>query len=442
MPAATEVVLAVSDGSASGADYTATGATLTIATGAAQGTATVTLTPVDDRLDEGNETVEVGGTAGTLAVAPAPVTITDNDDRGVTVTPTELSVPEGDSGTYTVALDTQPTADVTVRMMTDLTGTDVTVSAVSPDTLPLRFTPESWNRPRMITVDAAHDDDTADAEVKLSHAASGGDYGGETAEVAVTIVDDDVEVSFGAASYAVTEGASVTVMVRLSEAPGRQVEIPLTKQNQGGAVDGDYTGVATSLTFGSADTEQSFTIAAVDDAVDDDGESVELSFGAALPAGVLAGAPAAATVALTDNDAAPTGVRLRVMPASVNEDAGATELTVTAELQGGSTLPAATEVVLAVSGGSATAGADYAATGATLTIAAGAAQGTATVTLTPVDDRLDEGERDRPGRRHGRHAGGGAGAGHHHRRRRARGDGDAGGADGCGGGTAGPTRWR
>ena len=102
----------MSGGSATaGADYAATGATLTIAAGAAQGTATVTLTPVDDRLDEGNETVQVGGTAGTLAVAPAPVTITDDDERGVTVTPAVLTVAEGDSGTYTVALNTQPTAD-------------------------------------------------------------------------------------------------------------------------------------------------------------------------------------------------------------------------------------------------------------------------------------------------------------------------------------------
>ena len=109
-------------------------------------------------------------------------------------------------------------------------------------------------------------------------------------------------VSFGQANYAVAEGASVTVTVKLSGAPGRQVVIPLTKQNQGGAVEDDYTGVAASLTFGSADTEQSLTVTAVDDAEDDDGESVKLSFGATLPADVLAGDPASATVAIADGD--------------------------------------------------------------------------------------------------------------------------------------------
>ena len=42
--------------------------------------------------------------------ASLTVTVTDNDTRGVTVTPTSLTVDEGDTNTYTVVLDTQPTA--------------------------------------------------------------------------------------------------------------------------------------------------------------------------------------------------------------------------------------------------------------------------------------------------------------------------------------------
>ena len=52
----------MSDGTAVAADYGATTATLTIAATQTSGMATLTLTPVDDHVDEPSETVSVGGT--------------------------------------------------------------------------------------------------------------------------------------------------------------------------------------------------------------------------------------------------------------------------------------------------------------------------------------------------------------------------------------------
>ena len=71
-------------------------------------------------------------------VAPADVTltITDDDTRGVTVTPTALSVNEGASADYTVVLTSQPTAAVTVTL-TAPANPDVTVNKHSAD-LPAR----------------------------------------------------------------------------------------------------------------------------------------------------------------------------------------------------------------------------------------------------------------------------------------------------------------
>ena len=71
------------------------------------GTATFTLTPTEDRLDEGNETVSLTGTAAGLRVLPVAVTILDNDTRGVTVMPTSLVLHEGESESYRVVLETQ-----------------------------------------------------------------------------------------------------------------------------------------------------------------------------------------------------------------------------------------------------------------------------------------------------------------------------------------------
>ena len=51
-----------------------------------------------------------GADYNSVSDASLTVTVTDNDTRGVTVTPTSLTVNEGGTNTYTVVLDTQPTA--------------------------------------------------------------------------------------------------------------------------------------------------------------------------------------------------------------------------------------------------------------------------------------------------------------------------------------------
>ena len=111
-----------------------------------------------------------------------------------------------------------------------------------------------------------------------------------------------ITVSFDAEQYTAAEGGTVaTVTVRLSAAPTRAIDIAFTATSTTGAAASDYT-VPRSVSFAANDTEQTFTITAVDDAVDDDGETVTLTLGHLLPGGVSAGSPATATVTLTDND--------------------------------------------------------------------------------------------------------------------------------------------
>ena len=88
-------------------------------------------------------------------------------------------------------------------------------------------------------------------------------------------------------SYTVGEGSSVDVKVILSADPERSVTVPISRTNQGGATDGDYSGVAanTSVTFNSGETVKFIHFTATNDSVDDDGESVLLGFGT-LPTGV------------------------------------------------------------------------------------------------------------------------------------------------------------
>ena len=138
---------------------------------------------------------------------------------------------------------------------------------------------------------------------------------GTTDEATVSITDDDVPsvtVSFGSAAYTVAESDdpgtpgvtenTVEVTVTLSADPERTVVIPIAKSIQDGASTADYSGVPQNVTFDSGETSKSFTFTAAHDTVDDDGERVQLSFGAALPDGVSSRSPATSTISITDDD--------------------------------------------------------------------------------------------------------------------------------------------
>ena len=109
---------------------------------------------------------------------------------GVTVSTPALTVPEEDTAgdSYTVVLNSQPTATVTVTVAGHA-GTDVTPSPTT-----LTFTPTNWGTAQTVTVTAGDDADTANESVSLTHSAAStdSDYQGITiAGVAVTVTDND-----------------------------------------------------------------------------------------------------------------------------------------------------------------------------------------------------------------------------------------------------------
>ena len=117
--------------------------------------------------------------------------------------------------------------------------------------------------------------------------------------------------------------------------------------------------------------------------------SVVFTLGDATNEPYSLGTPATVTVTVLDDTSASDEITLSVAPATVDEDAGATTVTVTATLNRAA-LTSATDVALSVAAGTATETTDYTATTATLTIAANARSGTETITLTPVNDTITE----------------------------------------------------
>ena len=256
------------------------------------------------------------------AVSVSSVAVTDNDNAGVVVSEATLEIEEGNSATYTVVLGTEPAGDVTVTIG-GVTDTDVTL-----DKTVLTFTTQNWDTAQTVTVTAEEDGDTADeAVVTITHTVTStddSDYEGLTADsVAVTVTDDDdvpaVTANFGSATYAVGEGSTVTVTVTLSVDPERTVTIPITKADQDGATTADYSGVPENVTFNSGDTEKTFTFATATDTVDDDGESVKLTFGSNLPTGVTEGSIDETVVSITDDDVPAVSVKFGSATYAVGE---------------------------------------------------------------------------------------------------------------------------
>lgn len=132
---------------------------------------TVTVTGVDDNIDDGDVPYSViTGTAVTSDSVYAALTtpditvINDDDDDTVGVTVSEISnntSESGDAATFSVVLNSEPLDDVTISLMSSDTSEGV-ISISS-----LIFTTTNWNIPQVVTVTGV-DDSIYDGDVSYS----------------------------------------------------------------------------------------------------------------------------------------------------------------------------------------------------------------------------------------------------------------------------------
>jgi len=130
---------------------------------------TITVTGEQDvDLNDENVTITVAvdavnsdDTFDALADQSVAVTVNDDDNPGYTVSPMNLTIDEGMTGTFTVVLDVQPTSDVVFTINSDDPG------AASVDLTTLTFTPTNWDTPQTITVTGEQDVDLNDENVTI-----------------------------------------------------------------------------------------------------------------------------------------------------------------------------------------------------------------------------------------------------------------------------------
>ena len=386
------VVIPISKSNQDGAtdgDYSGVPTSVTFASG--DTSKTITFTATQDTVDDDGESVDLAfGTLPTRVSegtnSAATVSITDDDVPAVNVSyeQSSYSVDEGSTVTVKVTLSADPERTVTIPIARTFEGG---ASASDFSGVPSSLTFNSGDIEKSITFMATDDTVDDDGEkVKLAFGTLPTRVSaGTNSEATVSITDDDdpeVTVSYGAATYTASEGSNVTVKVTLSADPERTVEIQINKTNQGGATDGDYSGVPDSVTFNSGETEKSFTFNATHDTIDDDDESVKLAF-VNLPARVTAGTPSAATVSITDDDVPAVNVSYEQSSYSVDEGSTVTvKVTLSANPERTVTIP-----INKTNQGGATTG-DYSGVPDSVTFNSGETE--QSITFMATDDTVDD----------------------------------------------------
>ena len=220
-----------------------------------------------------------------------------------------LSVDEGDDATVTVTLATAPAAGTTVTVpLTATPGTGLDSSEYSG--VPMNVVFNAGDTSKSFTVTTVDDtDDEPDRLLTFSFGTLPEGYvPGTNSQLELTLVDDDVPIvsaTFGRAAAEVQEGTSTTVTVSLSQAPEREVVLPIGATRGANLAADEVDGVPASVTFAVDETSKSFTVTFEDDAVVEGNETLTLTFGTFADSRVTQGANTRLVLTVTDDDGPP-----------------------------------------------------------------------------------------------------------------------------------------
>ena len=137
------------------------------------------------------------------------VAINDEETPGLVELPRALTMEEGTTAMYSVALATRPAAEVAVKVEP---SSHLTVSNGS-----LTFTTENWDVAQTVTVTANDDYNTTLDRATLDHTAVGGGYDFVKALIAVEIGDNAPVIAFANPRVSVPEGGVAILTIAISE---------------------------------------------------------------------------------------------------------------------------------------------------------------------------------------------------------------------------------
>ena len=394
----TPVDVSVGGGTAtSGTDYAAvSNFRINIPNKAESATGTFTLTPTQDSLLEGEETININGhgshfttyggkgtsikltDAQTVALSAHPSSVSEGAPptqvavtataTGTVSTPRTLTVSVGDTGTATSGTDYAAVSDFDITIPANKTG--------ATNTFTLTPTKDS----------AGEGDETIGV--------SGSSTGAYVHDTTLTLTDTNPAVTLTASPSSISEGGSataVTVTATASSALATARTVTVSVGASGTATSGtDYAAVSDfTITIAANETSGtgSFTLTPTDDTALEGDETIDVT-GASAEAATIS----RAVLTLTDDDL-PT-IALTTVPSYVAVAEGAGLKSVTVRATAAAAMKAETTVTLSVGAGgdSATKTTDYTTSNVqTITIPKGQSTAEASFELTPVQDTAVEG---------------------------------------------------
>lgn len=218
--------------------------TLTFPAGSTDGagpTIPLRVTIINDPIDEPVETINLKlGTITGIAQLGSQVThtvqIQDDDLAGITIAQTGGTTEVDENGptsdTYTITLDTQPTANVIITVKPNA---QIDIGAGPANAITLTFTPANWNIPQTVTATAVDDmvDETSPHMGLITHTVSSLDpiyNGASVANVTPSITDNDTQgFVLSALNVLVTEGGTATFTVALATEPTSDVFVDVAR---------------------------------------------------------------------------------------------------------------------------------------------------------------------------------------------------------------------
>ena len=405
-----------------GKDYTATSlASITIPANSSTGTGTITITPIDDKVVEGNETIIIPGTTTAqvgLTVNSATITLkdlngdsddpNDEDKADLYISGPSANVSEGGNAEFTVTLSAEVASEVEVAWSASF-GADAPSSDLDSTSGTVTFAANSAAETTETITIAVADDMLSEKDeaftvtlgaitttLPATQITLKSDDASATATIAAS---DPVTVNISGPSNVNEGDATSTYTVSLSPdgvTPTDDLKVDYTTADGTATAGTDYTAKSGTLTFtNTAAGSQTFTVQTTEDTFDDDDEDFTVTISSPSGGGGPApsiGTASVVTTTIDDDDDAISGITLTVSPTSVGEDDAKTEFTVTASLGDSTTRPEATVVTLSLGG---TAGSsDYTVNTSlgSITIPASTTSATGKLELTPTDDTVVEGD--------------------------------------------------
>ena len=271
----------------------------------ASGSVTLTLATTDDAADEpdGSVTVTVADGSGYTVGSAGSGTVAVRDDDAplpVVTLAAGNAVTEGGDAVFTLTASPAPAADLPVSVSVAADGDygisagtqTVTIPTTGSATLTLATTDDGADEP--------------DGSVTATVQAGSGYTVGSAGSGTVAVSDDDLPppvVTIAAKAASVAEGGDAEFTLTADRAPDSDITVTLAVSETG---DGDHVAAAdegpATLAIPKGATEAVFTLATVNDDVDEPDGAVTVAVTAC--AGCTVGDPASASVEVTDDDAA------------------------------------------------------------------------------------------------------------------------------------------